>query len=44
MKGFDPIWCEWIKRFVEKGSVGIKVNEDIGLSFLDSVRLSRKNK
>jgi hypothetical protein len=33
MKGFDPIWCDWIKCFVEKGSVRIKVNEDIGHSF-----------
>jgi hypothetical protein len=26
IKGFDPKWCEWIKIFVEKGSVGIRVN------------------
>jgi hypothetical protein len=30
MKGFHPKWCDWIKNFVEKGSVGIKVNNDIG--------------
>jgi hypothetical protein len=30
MKGFHPKWCEWIKNFVEKGSVGIRVNNDIG--------------
>jgi hypothetical protein len=29
MKGFDPIWCDWIKKFVQGGSVGIRVNEDI---------------
>jgi hypothetical protein len=33
MKGFHPKWCEWIKNFVEKGSVGIKVNNDIGHYF-----------
>jgi hypothetical protein len=33
MKGFDPTWCEWIKNFVEKGSVGIHVNNDIGHYF-----------
>jgi hypothetical protein len=27
MKGFDPKWCEWINEFINKGSVGIKVNE-----------------
>jgi hypothetical protein len=25
MEGFDPKWCEWIQRFIEKGSVGIRV-------------------
>jgi hypothetical protein len=30
IKGFDPKWCDWIKNFVEKGSVGIRVNNDIG--------------
>jgi hypothetical protein len=29
IKGFDPKWCEWIKNFVEKGSVCIHVNNDI---------------
>jgi hypothetical protein len=33
MKGFDPKWCEWIKNFFEKGSVGIRVNNDIGHYF-----------
>jgi hypothetical protein len=33
MKGFDPKWCDWIRNFVEKGSVGIKVNNDIGHYF-----------
>jgi hypothetical protein len=33
MKGFDPKWCDWIKNFVEKGSVGIRVNNDIGHYF-----------
>ena len=33
MKGFSPRWCEWVARFVQGGSVGIKVNEDIGHYF-----------
>jgi hypothetical protein len=33
IKGFDPKWCDWIKNFVEKGSVGIRVNNDIGHYF-----------
>jgi hypothetical protein len=33
MKGFNPKWCDWIKNFVEKGSVGIRVNNDIGHYF-----------
>jgi hypothetical protein len=27
----DPIWCKWIQDFVSRGSVGVKVNDDIGL-------------
>jgi hypothetical protein len=30
MKGFDKIWYDRIRSFVERGSVGIKVNDDIG--------------
>lgn len=33
MKGFDPIWCDWISRLVQGGSVGIKMNDDIGHFF-----------
>ena len=33
MKGFDPKWCEWVARFVQGGSVGIRVNDDIGHYF-----------
>jgi hypothetical protein len=33
MKGFDPIWCQWVQRYIEKGSVGIRVNDDIGHYF-----------
>jgi hypothetical protein len=33
MKGFDPKWCKWIKGFVRRGSVGIKVNDKIGHYF-----------
>jgi hypothetical protein len=33
MKGFDPKWCKWIQEFISHGSVGIRVNEDIGHYF-----------
>jgi hypothetical protein len=33
IKGFNPKWCDWIKNFVEKGSVGIRVNNGIGHYF-----------
>jgi hypothetical protein len=33
MKGFDPKWCKWIQEFVSRGSVGVKVNDDIGHYF-----------
>jgi hypothetical protein len=33
MKGFDPKWCDMIKSFVQGGSVGLRVNDDIGHNF-----------
>ena len=33
MKGFPEKWCSWIQSFVSKGSVGVKVNDDIGKKF-----------
>jgi hypothetical protein len=33
MKGFPPEWCNWIARFVQGGSVEIRVNDDIGHYF-----------
>jgi hypothetical protein len=33
MKGFDPKWCRWIQEFISHGSVGIRVNDDIGHYF-----------
>jgi hypothetical protein len=33
MKGFDPKWCRRIHDFVSRGSVGIRVNDDIGHYF-----------
>jgi hypothetical protein len=33
MKGFSSQWCNWIDRIVKGGSVGIKVNDDIGQYF-----------
>ena len=33
LKGFIEKWCKWIESFVSKGSVGIKVNGDIGRFF-----------
>src|SRR5438105_6792406 len=33
MKGFAQPWCDLITQFVQGGSVGIKVNNDIGHYF-----------
>jgi hypothetical protein len=33
MKGFPPKWYNWIARFIQGGSVGIKFNDDIGHYF-----------
>jgi hypothetical protein len=33
MKGFDPKWCHWIHEFVGRGSMGIRVNDDISHYF-----------
>jgi hypothetical protein len=33
MKCFFAKWCQWISNFVTKGSVGIKVNENLGRFF-----------
>ena len=33
MKGFSPKWRRWIEEMVTGGSVGIKVNDEIGPYF-----------
>jgi len=33
MKGFAPKWCKWIEEVVTRGSVGVKVNEEVGHNF-----------
>ena len=33
MKGFDDVWCDRIKQYVQGGSVRIRVNDDIGHNF-----------
>ncbi|KAG8089742.1 hypothetical protein GUJ93_ZPchr0011g27525 [Zizania palustris] len=33
MKGFSTKWCRWIEGMVTRGSVGVKVNDDIGRYF-----------
>jgi hypothetical protein len=33
MKGFSDKWCRWIEGMVTGGSVGIKVNDDVGYYF-----------
>ena len=33
MKGFPPIWCNWIDQIMRGGSVNIKVNDDVGNFF-----------
>jgi hypothetical protein len=29
MKGFSPEWCDLVTSFIQGGSVGVKVNDDI---------------
>jgi hypothetical protein len=29
LKGFSPTWCEWISKIISRGSVAVKVNDDI---------------
>jgi hypothetical protein len=33
IKGFSQKWCHWINQFISKGSVGVKVNDDVGRYF-----------
>jgi hypothetical protein len=33
MKGFSSTWCEWISKVMTRGSVAIKVNDNIGHFF-----------
>ena len=33
MKGFSPKWYRWVENFISRGSVSIKVNDDIGHYF-----------
>ena len=33
MKGFSMKWCAWINQVITKGSVAIKVNDDVGHYF-----------
>jgi hypothetical protein len=42
MKGFCPRWCKWIENFISGGSVGIKVNDDIGQYFQTKKRVLDK--
>lgn len=41
-KGFSSRFCYWIDKVISQGSVGIKVNDDIGHNFYTrkGVRLS----
>ena len=33
MKYFSPIWCKWIESVVIQGSIGVKVNDEVGHYF-----------
>jgi hypothetical protein len=33
MKGFSEKWCQWINQIITKGSVGIKINDNVGRYF-----------
>lgn len=30
MRGFNPMWCEWVKQVVTGGTISIKLNNTIG--------------
>jgi hypothetical protein len=32
-RGFESRWCQWIEHFVSQGTIGIKINDDIGNYF-----------
>jgi hypothetical protein len=33
MKGFSPVRCEWISKVISRGSVAVKVNDNLGHYF-----------
>jgi hypothetical protein len=33
MKGFSSTWCDWISKVISRGSVAVKVNDNIGHYF-----------
>jgi hypothetical protein len=33
MKGLSLIWCKWIETSISRGSVGVKLNDEIGHYF-----------
>ena len=33
MKEFSSKWCRWVENFISRGSVSIKINDDIGHYF-----------
>jgi hypothetical protein len=33
MKGFSSTWCDWISKVISRGSVAVKVNDNIGYDF-----------
>ena len=39
MRGFSPQWCKWIECIMCGGSVGVKVNSDMGRFFQTKKRL-----
>jgi hypothetical protein len=37
MKGFCSKWCNWIDAIIQKGHVGIKINDQVGQNFQKKV-------
>ena len=37
-RGFCPIWCEWIKRVVSRGTVSVKMNNLFG-SYIKGIKV-----
>ena len=43
MKGFNQTWGSWVEQYVSKGSVSVKVNDDLGRYFQSKKGLRQRD-